>query len=75
MLEHGGDEDQAIAGLLHDVIEDCGSRHEGVLRERFGDRVTGIVLACTDGTEESKAVATTPEAKYRNWRSRKARLP
>lgn len=71
VLEHGGDEDQAIAGLLHDVIEDCGSRHEAVLRERFGDRVAGIVLACTDGTEESKAAATTPEEKYQNWRARK----
>jgi (p)ppGpp synthase/HD superfamily hydrolase len=24
VLEHGGDEDQAIAALLHDVLEDCG---------------------------------------------------
>lgn len=71
VLEYGGDEEQAIAGLLHDVIEDCGSKHEAVIRKRFGDRVVNIVLACTDGTEESKASATTPEAKLENWRYRK----
>src|SRR5262245_36252744 len=27
VLEHGGDEDQAIAGLLHDVLEDAGPIH------------------------------------------------
>ncbi len=48
VLEHGGDEDQAIAGLLHDVIEDCGAAYEPVIRERFGERVTSIVRACTD---------------------------
>lgn len=71
VLEHGGDEDQAIAGLLHDVIEDCGSRHEAVLRELFGDRVTGIVLACTDGSKDSKEAAITPKAKYDDWLRRK----
>jgi (p)ppGpp synthase/HD superfamily hydrolase len=71
VLEYGGDEDQAIAGLLHDVIEDCGSKHEPIIRKRFGDRVADIVLACTDGTEESKAEATTPEERFENWRRRK----
>ena len=71
VLDHGGDEDQAIAGLLHDVIEDCGAQHEAVLRERFGERVTRIVLACTDGTQEDKAEFQTQEAKYTDWRRRK----
>ena len=31
VLEFGGDEDQAIAGLLHDVIEDCGEQHDPIL--------------------------------------------
>src|SRR5262250_3246647 len=49
VLEAGGDEDQAIAGLLHDVVEDC----EGYpileeVRARFGDRVAVIVQGCTD---------------------------
>jgi (p)ppGpp synthase/HD superfamily hydrolase len=49
VLEAGGDEDQAIAGLLHDVVEDCGG--EAMLaevRRRFGDRVARIVDGCTD---------------------------
>lgn len=71
VLEYGGDEDQAIAGLLHDVIEDCGGAHEQVIRRRFGERVAGIVLACTDATEESKAAATTPQARAASWKRRK----
>ena len=49
VLEAGGDEDQAIAGLLHDVVEDCGGKQilEQV-RRRFGDRVAKIVQGCTD---------------------------
>jgi len=49
VLEAGGDEDQTIAALLHDVVEDCGG--EPVLEEvrhRFGDRVAKIVAGCTD---------------------------
>src|SRR5262245_16161485 len=48
-LEYGGDEEQAIAALLHDAIEDCGdlTSYEEIHR-RFGDRVTEIVRACTD---------------------------
>jgi (p)ppGpp synthase/HD superfamily hydrolase len=48
VLEHGGDEDQAIAGLLHDAIEDVGPEQEAVIADRFGPRVAGIVRACTD---------------------------
>jgi (p)ppGpp synthase/HD superfamily hydrolase len=49
VLEHGGDEDEAIAALLHDAIEDQGgaaTREE--IRRRFGQRVTAIVDGCTD---------------------------
>lgn len=52
MIEHGGSEDQAIAGLLHDLIEDCGEAHEAVIRAQFGGTVARIVRACTDGTTE-----------------------
>ncbi|HME25717.1 MAG TPA: HD domain-containing protein [Acetobacteraceae bacterium] len=48
VLEHGGDEDQAIAGMLHDAIEDVGVEQEAVIAERFGPRVARIVRACTD---------------------------
>ena len=36
--EDGGTEDQAIAGLLHDAIEDAGQSHDSIA-ERFGDEV------------------------------------
>ena len=48
VLEQGGDEDQAIAGMLHDAIEDVGVEQEAVIAERFGPRVARIVRACTD---------------------------
>lgn len=47
VIEYGGDEDQAIAGLLHDSIEDVGVTDDEIAG-RFGDRVAGIVRACTD---------------------------
>jgi (p)ppGpp synthase/HD superfamily hydrolase len=55
VLEAGGDEDQAIAGLLHDVVEDQGGlpRADDV-RARFGDRVADIVLGCSDSTVEDR---------------------
>jgi (p)ppGpp synthase/HD superfamily hydrolase len=49
VLEHGGDEDEAIAALLHDAVEDCGG--PSVLAKicsLFGDRVAEIVFACSD---------------------------
>jgi len=73
VLDHGGDEDQAIAALLHDVVEDQGGHHEQLIRRQFGDRVADIVMACTDGTQESKAAAQTPEEKRADWSQRKRR--
>ena len=54
VLEYEGDEDQAIAGLLHDVIEDCGIEHKPIIQTKFGDRVLQIVMDCTDSTESNK---------------------
>lgn len=71
VLDYGGDEDQTIAALLHDTIEDQGAHHEALIRHQFGDRVADIVMACTDGTQEGKAHATTPEAKRADWLQRK----
>lgn len=53
VLEAGGDEDEAIAGLLHDSVEDCGGLARAAdVRARFGDRVADIVLGCSDSTDE-----------------------
>jgi (p)ppGpp synthase/HD superfamily hydrolase len=49
VLEDGGDEDEAIAALLHDVVEDQGGAARAAeVRARFGDRVADVVEACTD---------------------------
>lgn len=61
-LEYGANEDEAIAALLHDAIEDQGgaaTREE--IRRRFGDNVTAIVDGCTD----SDTIPKPP------WRQRK----
>ena len=71
VIEFGGNEDQAIAGLLHDTIEDCGAEHEATIRAKFGEAVANIVKDCTDGTAEGKASHTDPEAKRRDWIERK----
>lgn len=53
VLEHGGSEDQAIAGLLHDAAEDHGGQSMiDTIRARFGDQVADIVAACTDSLAE-----------------------
>jgi (p)ppGpp synthase/HD superfamily hydrolase len=55
VLEDGGSEDEAIAALLHDVIEDVPVEGtEEFIRERFGDYVAQIVRACSDATTHPK---------------------
>lgn len=49
VLEYGGDEDQAIAAVLHDAVEDQGGQPRlKDIEKRFGPRVASIVAACTD---------------------------
>jgi (p)ppGpp synthase/HD superfamily hydrolase len=56
VLEAGGDEDVAIAALLHDVVEDCGGMPRlREIRKGFGARVAKIVEGCTDSFGEPKA--------------------
>lgn len=71
VLAYGGNEDQAIAGLLHDVIEDCGAQHEAIIRAQFGDVVADIVVDCTDGTAEGKSQHVDQDAKRADWKARK----
>jgi hypothetical protein len=64
ILEAGGTEDEAIAGLLHDVVEDQGGAPRlAEVREKFGDEIAGIVLECSaeDKTDDP------------GWRVRKKR--
>lgn len=55
VLEFGGDEDEAIAALLHDAVEDQGGpqTREEILR-RFGPKVVQIVDGCTDTDQRPK---------------------
>ena len=68
VLEAGGDEDQAIAGLLHDALETAPSEEEAgeresKIRDAFGDRTADIVVACTDGRLRT--------GDQENWKERK----
>jgi len=67
VLEYGGDEDLAIAALLHDSVEDQGgkARLEDV-RNRFGDRVARIVAACSDSLAD-----TAKGERKADWQKRK----
>jgi (p)ppGpp synthase/HD superfamily hydrolase len=55
VLEDGGDEDSAIAALLHDAIEDQGGPTTRIqIHQQFGDRVTQLVDACTESDHQPK---------------------
>jgi (p)ppGpp synthase/HD superfamily hydrolase len=55
VLESDGDEDQAIAALLHDAVEDQGGLETlEEIRTRFGERVASIVTGCTDAFIQPK---------------------
>jgi (p)ppGpp synthase/HD superfamily hydrolase len=65
VLEHGGDEDVAIAALLHDAVEDQGGLPVlEQIKRRFGLRVATIVRGCSD--------SVTPKGALKDpWRQRK----
>ncbi len=49
VIEAGGSEDECIAALLHDAVEDQGGAPTAAeIRRRFGDRVADTVGACTE---------------------------
>lgn len=66
VMEHGGDADQIVAALLHDVVEDTDSTIEDV-DSRFGPSVSRIVADCTDTLP-----GDTPDRKS-SWQQRKER--
>jgi (p)ppGpp synthase/HD superfamily hydrolase len=54
VIEHNGTQEQAIAALLHDIIEDSPMTFDQ-LEFEFGPVVRKIVEACTDATHAEKA--------------------
>ncbi len=65
VLEFGGDEDTAIAALLHDAVEDQGGIPTAdLIEQKFGGRIRSIVMECTD--------SIVPKGeKKRPWKERK----
>jgi (p)ppGpp synthase/HD superfamily hydrolase len=62
VMENGGNEDQVIAALLHDAVEDAGGLDTlNKIKEEFGDQVAYLVDACTDSYTQPK----------REWETRK----
>ncbi|PIT76615.1 HD domain-containing protein [Limnohabitans sp. JirII-31] len=55
-LDHGADEEQAMAALLHDAVEDGGAEYAERIRTKFGDRVADIVAGCTDGVPDESGI-------------------
>jgi len=54
VIQHGGGEDEVIAALLHDAVEDQGGLPRlDEIREKFGERVARVVDGCTDSYEVS----------------------
>src|SRR6516165_9192964 len=65
VLEAGGDEEMAIAALLHDVVEDCGGMPAlREIKEKFGRRVAHIVDGCTDSYGSPKPPWRERKEKY-----------
>ncbi len=55
VIENGGTEDEAIAALLHDAVEDQGgAKTREEIRRRFGDKVASIVDGLTDTDQTPK---------------------
>jgi (p)ppGpp synthase/HD superfamily hydrolase len=69
LIQVGANEDQLIAGLLHDALEDQPVTPDGqvtqmIISEMFGTRVLELVEAATDGSAGENRDSST-------WRSRK----
>jgi (p)ppGpp synthase/HD superfamily hydrolase len=65
VMEAGGDEEEAIAALLHDAVEDQGGESTlEEIRRIFGERVAGIVQGCSDSLGTPK----------QPWKERKLRF-
>jgi GTP pyrophosphokinase len=70
LMEHAASEDEVIAGLLHEAVEQAGGLARLVdIRQRFGEAVAEIVAGCSE----------PPDAAQQPWRARKvagiARVP
>jgi (p)ppGpp synthase/HD superfamily hydrolase len=64
-MEYGANEIEAIAGLLHDAVEDCGGEKRlRDIEKKFGKAVAKIVDGCTDSYETPKPPWMERKKKY-----------
>ena len=65
VLEDGGSEEEAIAALLHDAIEDQGGKKTGdLIRDKFGNKIAAIVEGCTEECSSHKLSWKERKQKY-----------
>ncbi len=65
VIDDGGNEDEAIAALLHDAVEDAGGRDRlADIRVNFGPVVARIVEDCTDSFKTPKEPWAERKQKY-----------
>jgi (p)ppGpp synthase/HD superfamily hydrolase len=70
VLHDGGTESEAIAGLLHDAIEDAGVKPKQI-RRRYGRKVSRIVKACTETVDGKPPTKSKAPRDASTWRTRK----
>ena len=70
VLEHDGSETEAIAALLHDVVEDAGVSPKRI-RKKFGAKVARIVDGCTERAPRRRG---EPDRTAATWGKRKRRM-
>ena len=65
IIENNGTTTQAIAGLMHDAVEDQGgAKTLAVIKRKFGPKVAKIVDQCSDTTIKPKPPWKTRKIKY-----------
>lgn len=68
VIEFGGDEDDVIAALLHDAVEDCGGQAMADrIKAEFGDTVVRTVLECSDSVTDDPEVKAPWEDRKRTY--------
>jgi (p)ppGpp synthase/HD superfamily hydrolase len=73
VLHDGGTEAEAIAGLLHDAVEDAGVKPKQI-RKRYGRKVSRIVKACTETLDGKLPGKSKRPRDASTWKARKQEM-
>ena len=74
-LDFGATENQAIAALLHDVLEDGGPHYAPLIEAQFGAEVLALVQACTDGVPDASGMKADWGERKRAYLAHLAQAP